>query len=166
LLTDRGLKPSPKHEIDRIDNDGPWATKIEQANNTRRNRLTQLPDGRILTLTQAARAIGWPSYKLVRRVNFTIRRFRRCEAKVHAQTFTRDPRYETPMFLLLRSWRNAGGVNPFAATKLDPRLTREERREYFKAVWAGQAVRWREPHPAVTRAIQGRLMPRSTSGPD
>ena len=46
FLADMGTKPSPKHSLDRIDNNGDyspknckWSTRVEQANNTRYNRL-------------------------------------------------------------------------------------------------------------------------------
>jgi len=46
FLADMGTKPSPKHSLDRIDNNADyspkncrWATKAEQQNNTRYNRL-------------------------------------------------------------------------------------------------------------------------------
>ena len=46
FFADMGMKPSPKHSIDRIDNNGDysaknckWSTKAEQENNKRNNRL-------------------------------------------------------------------------------------------------------------------------------
>ena len=57
FLVDMGLKPTPKHSIDRIDNDGDycpdnckWATQTEQTNNRRYNRLITIDD---VTLTIA-----------------------------------------------------------------------------------------------------------------
>ncbi len=46
FLAELGRKPSPKHSLDRIDNDGHyekgnvrWATRKEQSNNTRQVKL-------------------------------------------------------------------------------------------------------------------------------
>lgn len=59
-----GARPSPKHSLDRIDNNKPyqpgnvrWATRQEQANNQRKNvNLTHA--GRTQTLAQWAEEIG------------------------------------------------------------------------------------------------------------
>jgi hypothetical protein len=59
-----GLKPSPKHCIERVDNNGDycpkncrWATHTEQMRNTRRTRLLTL-DGITKPLTQWAEELG------------------------------------------------------------------------------------------------------------
>lgn len=88
FLEDMGLKPSPKHSIDRIDNDKGyrcgccddcheeevfecncrWATKKEQDRNKRTNRLIEY-NGKILCLTEWAERLGVPAYMLYNRLS-------------------------------------------------------------------------------------------------
>jgi hypothetical protein len=63
FYADMGQRPSPKHSIERRNNDGPysphncyWALKIEQANNTRSNRWLTF-QGDTKTLSQWSRAL-------------------------------------------------------------------------------------------------------------
>lgn len=70
FLRDVGARPSPKHSLDRINNDGPyapnnvrWATKSEQLNNTRRTVRIEF-DGRSQSVQQWARELGLPAKKL------------------------------------------------------------------------------------------------------
>lgn len=64
FLADMGRRPSAKHTIERINNDGNyapdncvWATKDKQANNTRANHMLTV-DGQTMTLAQTARRFG------------------------------------------------------------------------------------------------------------
>lgn len=66
FLSDMGRRPSTRHSLDRIDvNKGyspdncRWATKEQQANNTRRSVIVVIR-GREMTLAQAARFLGLP----------------------------------------------------------------------------------------------------------
>lgn len=64
FYADMGDRPSPEHEIDRIDNDGPyskqncrWATLSEQARNRRTNRWITY-NGETLCLADWAKRLG------------------------------------------------------------------------------------------------------------
>lgn len=74
FLADMGCRPSPKHSIDRIDNNddyGPyncrWATWEEQ-NRNRRDSVYVEHDGRTWSLQDLADHFGVPGKKLWRRL--------------------------------------------------------------------------------------------------
>ena len=75
FIADVGRRPSPTHQIDRIDNDGPyelwnvrWTTIEVQANNTSRAKPITFM-GESLTLAQWSRRWGIPKRTLHRRLS-------------------------------------------------------------------------------------------------
>ena len=65
FFADMGSRPSPKHSLDRVDNNDNyrpgncrWATKAEQENNKRNNRLITIEDV-TLTITQWKKKMGY-----------------------------------------------------------------------------------------------------------
>ena len=75
FLADMGQRPSPKHTIERNDNDRGyepenccWAVPEKQANNKRNNRVLEYR-GRAMTLAMWAREVGMSADALERRLN-------------------------------------------------------------------------------------------------
>lgn len=75
FIRDMGYRPSGKHSLERIDNDGPysptncrWATMKEQARNTRRNRYISYR-GHKITFSEAARMAGVDPSTMWYRIN-------------------------------------------------------------------------------------------------
>ncbi len=77
FLADVGLRPTPKHSLDRINNDLGyvlgnlrWATKLEQANNTKTNRkFRELATGNVYSMAQTARNLSMNRSVLNDRIN-------------------------------------------------------------------------------------------------
>ena len=66
FLADMGTKPSPKHSLDRIDNDGDycpenckWSTKKEQQNNQRNNKPLITIGSKTYTIAQWGIEMGY-----------------------------------------------------------------------------------------------------------
>lgn len=74
FFADLGSRPFPDASLDRIDNDGNyepgnvrWATRREQARNTRANRLVEI-DGRAMPVVEAAESIGMAQVTFATRI--------------------------------------------------------------------------------------------------
>lgn len=70
-----GVRPSPKHSLDRINNDGnyepgncKWSTQLEQTRNTSRNRFLE-HEGESMTISEWSRKLGIDRATIIQRMN-------------------------------------------------------------------------------------------------
>lgn len=98
FYADMGPKPSPKHSIDRINNNGNyesgncrWATQLEQCSNQRKNRLITFRE-RTLTISQWSRETGVSGNTIARRIakGLTVEMALLCPAYKAEEDDTRD----------------------------------------------------------------------------
>ena len=76
FFADMGLKPTPKHSIDRIDNDDnycpdncKWSTRVEQANNQRNNKPLITIGKETYTIVQWENKMGYGARVIQSRLN-------------------------------------------------------------------------------------------------
>lgn len=94
FIADMGTRPTPKHMLDRIDNNGNyspencrWATPIEQARNKRSNHLVPV-DGKMVTLVEAQEITGIQDSTIRQRINLGWDESRAVSTRVRRQKIT------------------------------------------------------------------------------
>lgn len=114
FLLDMGERPSEEYSLDRIDNNGPydpsncrWATKTEQAQNTRMTHWVEV-NGVTKCLSDWAASSGVPLAQLVRR----LQRGWAPERAVRPERSRRDLFFYQGDYYTLKSLAEAHGLKP------------------------------------------------------